>query len=50
MEDKEMPNIITHKLFGEQAITALMKSTDPMKHEALRVIQKHAHLFYIGTR
>ena len=44
-----MPNIITHKLFGEQAITALMKSTDPMKHEALRVIQKHAHLFYIGT-
>lgn len=44
-----MPNIITHKIFGEEAIKLLDKSSDLNKQEILRIIHKHEHLFYIGT-
>ena len=44
-----MPNIITHKIFGEEVIALLEKSSDLHKQEILRMIRRHEHLFYIGT-
>lgn len=38
-----MPNIITHKIFGEEVLKKLNRK------EILNMIQHHEHLFYIGT-
>lgn len=42
-----MPNIITHKIFGEEVIKALQIEKD--QSELLRIIKGNLNLFYIGT-
>ncbi|MEG1701941.1 MAG: zinc dependent phospholipase C family protein [Erysipelotrichaceae bacterium] len=42
-----MPNIITHKIFGEEVVRAL--SEDSSKSEIVRIIKENEQLFYIGS-